>query len=68
MRRIFGYEPSELDGKSIRILYPDDASYLAMAEKAYPIIKVNGIYRAQTEMIRKDGERIWIDVSGIAFK
>ncbi len=65
IKRIFGYESEELNGKSIRILYPDESSYLTMAEDAYPIIKNHGIYRTQLEMMKKHGEKIWMDVSGI---
>lgn len=65
IERIFGYEAAELQAKSTRILYPDDAAYLNMANSAYPIIEEQGIYRAQFEMVRKNGEKVWVDISGM---
>jgi diguanylate cyclase (GGDEF)-like protein/PAS domain S-box-containing protein len=64
MHRIFGYEPGEFYGQSSRILYADEQSFQAMGESAYPILKAVGIFRTQTEMVRKNGDKIWIDLSG----
>jgi diguanylate cyclase (GGDEF)-like protein/PAS domain S-box-containing protein len=65
MNRIFGYELGDLVGQPSRILYPDDSSYQSLGEAAYPVLKANGIYRTQLEMVRKDGEKIWVDISGV---
>ncbi|WP_019867415.1 PAS domain S-box protein [Methylovulum miyakonense] len=62
--QIFGYEHGELIGKPTRALYPDDQSYQALGESAYPILKANGTYRAQLELVRKNGEKVWVDISG----
>ncbi|PPD42008.1 MAG: hypothetical protein CTY16_15280 [Methylobacter sp.] len=62
--QIFGYGHGELIGKPTRVLYPDDQSYQALGESAYPILKANGTYRAQLDMVRKNGEKIWVDISG----
>jgi diguanylate cyclase (GGDEF)-like protein/PAS domain S-box-containing protein len=64
MHQIFGYGPGELIGKSVRMLYPDDASYDRIGSVAYPVLQTSGIYRDQIEMRRKDGTPIWMDVSG----
>ena len=64
MERIFGYGPGELDGQSGRIFYSDDASYQVQGEAVYPMLNAHGSYRAQVEMVRKDGEKIWIDING----
>jgi diguanylate cyclase (GGDEF)-like protein/PAS domain S-box-containing protein len=64
IERMFGYGQGELRGQPTRILYPDEASYLALGATAYPILKAHGVYRAQLEMMRKDGEKIWVDLSG----
>ncbi len=63
--RIFGYGPKELQGKLTKTLYPDDTAYQALGEAAYPILKAHGVYRTQLKMKRKDGESIWIDISGV---
>lgn len=65
MERIFGYAPGELDGKPSRILFPDESSYQALGGTAYPIINAHGVYRTQLEMVRKDGEKLWVDISGM---
>jgi diguanylate cyclase (GGDEF)-like protein/PAS domain S-box-containing protein len=65
MESMFGYELGELRGQPTRILYLDEASYLALGAAAYPILKAHGVYRAQLEMMRKDGEKIWVDLSGV---
>jgi diguanylate cyclase (GGDEF)-like protein/PAS domain S-box-containing protein len=65
MEQIFGYGAGEIDGQPSRILYPDDVSFNLLGESAYPIIKENGIYRTQIELQRKDGGKIWIDLSGM---
>jgi len=62
--QIFGYEHDELIGKLTRVLYPDDQSFQALGESAYPVLDANGTYRARLDMVRKNGEKIWVDVSG----
>jgi len=64
MARLLGYEPGALDGEASRVLYPDDAAYEKLGEAAYPILKSRGIFRTQTELLRKDGARLWVDASG----
>lgn len=65
MERIFGYESDEVEGMPIRTLYPDDATYQAVGEVAYPILKAHGVFRTQLELVRKDGKKIWVDSSGV---
>jgi diguanylate cyclase (GGDEF)-like protein/PAS domain S-box-containing protein len=64
MDRIFGYQADELIGASMRILYPDFLAYQALGDSAYPILHATGSYRGQLEMLRKDGQKIWVDQSG----
>jgi diguanylate cyclase (GGDEF)-like protein/PAS domain S-box-containing protein len=64
MERIFGYGPGELEGQSLRIFYSDDASFKVYGEVIYALLNSQGSYRAQMEMVRKDGEKIWIDING----
>lgn len=63
--RIFGYDSDELLGASTRILYPDPVAFQALGDAAYPVLQDNGVYRTQLEMVRKNGEKIWIDLSGV---
>ena len=61
---MFGYTPGELLGKSSRILYPDSEAYLALGREAYGILQGRGTFRAQTRLVKKSGEPIWVDISG----
>lgn len=63
--RIFGYEKGELINTPSRMLYPDDASYEALGKAAYPRLKFNSVFRTQLELLRKNGEKIWVDASGV---
>src|SRR5574343_1208980 len=63
--RMFGYGPDELLGQPTRLLYPDDAAYTALGVAAYPVLKAGGHFRTQIAMQRKNGERMWVDLSGV---
>lgn len=62
--RIFGYEADELVGQPIRWLYADEASYQRVGGEGYDAIRQFGHYRTQVEVLRKSGERMWVDLSG----
>ncbi|MBC7621725.1 MAG: CHASE domain-containing protein [Candidatus Saccharibacteria bacterium] len=62
--RLFGYGADELLGQSTSVLYPDVASFEALGAVAYPSLQSGGNFRAQVQMCRKNGELIWIDLSG----
>ncbi len=62
--RLFGYEHGEMVGQFTRLLYEDESICQAAADEAYPILLKQGVYRTQREMVRKDGEKIWVDASG----
>ncbi len=64
MDRIFGYGPNELKGRLTKQLFPDESAYQALGETAYPALNNQGIYRSQVQMIKKDGSKVWIDLSG----
>jgi two-component system, sensor histidine kinase and response regulator len=50
---LFGYEKSEIEGKSIRIIYPSDDSFKSFGDLAYPTIEKVGFFRAEWDFIRK---------------
>ena len=64
MHRIFGYEDGEMIGKSSRTFYASDECYSEVGHKAYQVLKSGANYRAQVQMLRKDGQPIWIDMNG----
>lgn len=63
--RIFGYDNDELLGQPTRILYADEASYLKLGAEGYPTLKSGQHYRTQIQMRRKNGDLIWVEVSGV---
>ena len=64
MERLFDYAAGELDDQPSRIIYVDDSSYEKLAAEAYPILNTHGTFRTQIALLRKNGEIIWIDLSG----
>ncbi len=59
MERLFGYGPGELPGQSMRILYGDDAGYVAVRQAISADIRRQGFHCEEREMVRKDGGRFW---------
>ncbi|MGG7603094.1 sensor domain-containing protein [Massilia sp. BKSP1R2A-1] len=64
---MFGYRDGEALGRSTRILYRDQESFAAMGDAAYPQLARGHAYRAETEMVRSDGGRIWVQMNGYLF-
>lgn len=60
---IFGYEVNDLNNASPRIGYPDEDTYRQIQAQAYTALATQGKFRTQVEMVRKNGERIWVDMS-----
>ena len=64
MERIFGYAGDEWHDLPSRILYPDDESHERLGAECQAAWKDGRTYRSQLQMVRKDGSKVWIDVSG----
>ena len=64
---MFGYRDGEALGRSTRIVYPDDQSWQDFGVSAYPQLASGIPYRAETELVRKDGSRIWGQLNGYLF-
>jgi len=61
---MLGYQAGELKGVSTRLNYPSDEAYEALGAAAYPVLAAGKVFRSQIEHVRKDGQHIWLDVSG----
>lgn len=65
MSTILGYSESQLLGSSTKLLYAEESIFERVGRDAYPL-KINEPYRAQFEMRKADGNKIWVDISGAA--
>lgn len=63
LAEMFGYADDELKGQSARLFYPDDAAF-ERAGRGYHRMPASGRFRAQVQMVRKNGSRLWVDLSG----
>lgn len=62
--RMLGFSPGELTGTLTRTLYPTETAYRAFGAAASVALEKGEVFRSQIEHVRKDGEVIWVDVSG----
>ncbi len=63
---VFGWTIRELEGKSIRMLYPGQTDYQVIGDKARRAMQTDPIYRDARFMRRKDGEVVWMEARGTA--
>lgn len=64
LEQMLGYGPGQLVGAPTRQSFPSYEEYAAFNTNAYPILNKGQVYRAQMELVRKDGRLIWVDISG----
>ena len=63
LEEISGYEPGELIGKSTRIWYPDEETYVSGGKDVYTAMANGETYRQEQQMPRKDGSFFWVRMS-----
>lgn len=63
---VFGWTPKELEGQSIRILYPGQTDYEVIGQRARKSMQVAEVYRDERFMRRKDGQAVWMEGRGTA--
>lgn len=64
MRRLLKQPTAALQGASTRMLYPDEASYRRIGEKAYGSLLARGKFHAQFQVQNAEGKLLWVDASG----
>ena len=67
LEEIAGYATGELIGKSTRIWYPDEESYVTTGENVYAQMARGETYRQEQKMAHKDGSLFWVRLSLQAF-
>ncbi len=63
---VFGWTPAELEGRSIRMLYPGQADYELIGARAQAAMQQAEVYRDERFMRRKDGQMVWMEGCGAA--
>ncbi|MFM7446713.1 MAG: PAS domain S-box protein, partial [Tabrizicola sp.] len=63
---VFGWSPKELEGQSIRVLYPGQTDYELIGERARKAMQAAPVYRDERFMRRKDGQVVWMEGHGTA--
>ena len=66
VQSVFGWTPAELEGQSIRLLYPGQTDYEVIGERARNAMRVDAVYRDERFMRRKDGQVVWMEGRGTA--
>lgn len=62
----FQYSPEELTDQGIRMFYPSDETYRALGQAALPVLQRGDTFESTQELVRKDGQQLWIHYSGRA--
>ena len=63
---VFGWTPKELEGQSIRLLYPGPTDYEVIGDRARKAMQGAKIYRDERFMRKKDGQVVWMEGRGTA--
>ncbi len=63
---VFGWPPRELEGQSIRLLYPGQTDYELIGDRARRAMRGAEVYRDERFMRKKDGQVVWMEGHGAA--
>lgn len=63
---LFGYQPDELVGRSVRVIYPSDAAFEERGARIYAVLSRGENCLEDMALVRKDGSRFWCATSGRA--
>ncbi|HQY43077.1 MAG TPA: LuxR C-terminal-related transcriptional regulator [Paracoccaceae bacterium] len=63
---VFGWTPGELEGQSIRMLYPGQSDYEVIGERARKALQAQAVCHDERFMRRKDGQVVWMEGCGAA--
>lgn len=63
---VFGWHPREVEGQSIRLLYPGQTDYELIGARARQAMQKTAVYHDERFMRRKDGQVVWMEGRGTA--
>lgn len=66
VEEVFGWSPREVEGQSIRLLYPGQTDYEVIGDRARRAMLANVVFRDERFMRRKDGQVVWMEGHGAA--
>lgn len=66
VEEVFGWTPREVEGQSIRLLYPGQTDYEVIGDRARRAMLASAVFRDERFMRRKDGQVIWMEGHGAA--
>ncbi|MFZ9200765.1 MAG: LuxR C-terminal-related transcriptional regulator [Paracoccaceae bacterium] len=61
---VFGWKLAELEGQSIRRLYPGQTDFEVIGARARRAMRAGEVYRDERFMRRKDGQVVWMEGQG----
>lgn len=63
---VFGWTPAEIEGQSMRLLYPGQTDFEQVGERALRALESAATYRDERLMRRKNGQIVWMEARGRA--
>lgn len=66
VQAVFGWSAQDLEGQSIRRLYPTETDYELIGERARRAMLERAVFRDERFMRRKDGQAVWMEGHGAA--
>ncbi|MGB3147259.1 MAG: LuxR C-terminal-related transcriptional regulator [Paracoccaceae bacterium] len=66
VQEVFGWTPAELEGQSMRLLYPGQSDFEVIGERARRALHDQPVYQDERFMRRKDGQVVWMEGCGAA--
>jgi PAS domain S-box-containing protein len=64
VEQVFGYRIAELEGRSIRLLYPAQTDFEVIGARARRAMETAPTYRDTRFMRRASGEAVWVEARG----
>jgi PAS domain S-box-containing protein len=66
VEQVFGWRVGEVEGQSIRMLYPGQTDFQVIGDRARRAMRAGEVYRDERFMARKDGQVVWMEGQGTA--
>ncbi|MBB5016811.1 PAS domain S-box-containing protein [Chitinivorax tropicus] len=66
MEELFKRRGVDFMGQRTRMIYPDDASYLAFGQRIYPSLGRGEVFHDEVKFVDADGEHFWCEMYGKA--